>query len=1033
MRRTSIVIIIMLFIVQYAFSQTTPAYGIREKPQTTKAFINAKIVISPAQTIEKGTLLIKDGIILDVGENVTVPEEAFIIDLDGYTIYPGFIDPFTNYGVEKYERNRRDWGSRAPQFEADRQGGTAANNAIHAEINWVDKFKPDMKESQDFFNAGFTTVQSAKKDGIFRGRSFVTLLGDGISNELILNPYSSQYMSFNKGSSPQEYPQSLMGSIALIRQTFMDINWYRNAHQAYQNNNDQPMPEFNTAIEALGNERYNSFIFDSDDALSLLRAERIAREFDLDFIEVGSGYEYANIDDIKATGAMLILPLSFPKAPEVATYEDAINVSLEDLRHWETAPYNCVIIDEHHIPFAFTSSANKNGKEFLSNLRQTVKKGLPESTALEALTTIPAKICGIDELCGSLDKGKLADFFVTDGDVLKDKTTIYSVWVKGIKNKLKTRPEVDFTGNYDLSFLNFTGDLKISEKMDKLKGSVIIGIDTISIDNVSSFGNKLQFSFTSKLDSLNGVTRFSGRKSEDILGGIGVSPDGVEFHWSTSPKVTADSLTEDTTQTKNKTEQKKDLEEQKRIARITYPNTAFGRTDPPKQQNVIVKNITVWTSEDAGILKNTDVIIKDGKFAQIGKNLTSPDDYLVINGEGKDMTAGIIDEHSHIAISGDVNECTNAITAEVRIGDVVNPYDINIYRQLSGGVTVSHLLHGSCNAIGGQCQVIKLRWGQDSEGLKFKEARPTIKFALGENVKRADWGDRFKNRYPISRMGVETIIRDEFQTAKEYGEKWNTYNALSKKEQQNTIPPRDDLQLDAALRIIKSQLDVTCHSYVQSEILMLMRLAEQYGFRIRTFTHILEGYKVAPEMAKHGATAAGFSDWWAYKFEVYDAIPYNIALMTEKGVTCAVNSDNPDLARRLNQEAAKSVMYGDMSQEEAIKLCTINPAKCLKVDNLVGSIKVGKDADFVIWNGNPLSIYSKAEQTWIEGRRYFSIEEDQQIRKADYAEKNALIQKVLSSGGDEKSDFSRRGYKPKEKINRCDDNYDYWRLINETN
>jgi imidazolonepropionase-like amidohydrolase len=332
--------------------------------------------------------------------------------------------------------------------------------------------------------------------------------------------------------------------------------------------------------------------------------------------------------------------------------------------------------------------------------------------------------------------------------------------------------------------------------------------------------------------------------------------------------------------------------------------------------------------------------------------------------------------------------------------------------------------------MGGQAQVIKLRWGSSPEEMKLAGTPPTVKFALGENVKQSNWGDTYNVRYPQTRMGVETIIKDEFQAAKEYDAKWAEYNAMGGNKK-STVPPRRDLELEAASDIINSRMFIHCHSYHQSEILMLMRLTEEYGCHVQTFTHILEGFKLAPEMAAHGASGSGFADWWAYKFEVYDAIPYNSVLMANAGVVTSINSDSDDLGRRLNQEAGKAVMYGGMSQEEAIKLATLNPAIQLKIDNRVGSLKVGKDADFVIWNDHPLSVYAKPEQTWIDGKKYFDINDDLAMRKAVQAEKESLVQKVLA-----KSDGKKKGEgKWGERTNirkyewHCDDGIDYWKAV----
>jgi imidazolonepropionase-like amidohydrolase len=321
--------------------------------------------------------------------------------------------------------------------------------------------------------------------------------------------------------------------------------------------------------------------------------------------------------------------------------------------------------------------------------------------------------------------------------------------------------------------------------------------------------------------------------------------------------------------------------------------------------------------------------------------------------------------------------------------------NIDIYRQLAGGTTISQLLHGSANPIGGQCQVIKHRWGLLPEDLKMKEAPGTIKFALGENVKESNWGDRYTTRYPQTRLGVEEIMRDEFQTAREYEKKWDDWNKHPAKDM---IPPRRDIELDAIVEILNGKRFIHCHSYVQPEILMLARLAEEFGFRVGTFTHILEGYKIAPELKQDGAMASTFSDWWDYKFEVYDAIPYNAAMLEQEGIVTTINSDDPEMGRRLNQEAAKSVKYGGLSEEEAIKLCTINGAKQLHVEKYVGSLEAGKDADVVLWDGDPLSAHSKVLQTWIDGRKYFDREEDKKATEEVRRERAALVAKIIAKG-----------------------------------
>jgi imidazolonepropionase-like amidohydrolase len=372
-------------------------------------------------------------------------------------------------------------------------------------------------------------------------------------------------------------------------------------------------------------------------------------------------------------------------------------------------------------------------------------------------------------------------------------------------------------------------------------------------------------------------------------------------------------------------------------------------------------------------------------------------DCQTIDASGKYITSGIIDEHSHIAIRGGVNEGTEASSAEVRIGDVVTSEDINIYRQLAGGVTAAQLLHGSANPIGGQSAIVKLKWGYTPEQMKVEGADGFIKFALGENVKQSNWGDHSHVRYPQTRMGVEQTYYNYFTKAREYEQQWKSATTTAKGKQTGVSLPRKDIELDALVEILNGKRFITCHSYVQSEINMLMHVADSFGFKVNTFTHILEGYKVADKMKTHGANASTFADWWAYKYEVIDAIPQNAAILTRMGITTAINSDDAEMARRLNQEAAKSVKYAGMNEEEAWKMVTINPAKMLHLDSRMGSIKSGKDADVVMWSDNPLSIYARAEKTFVEGILFFDIEKDAQQREQNKTERARLTQKMLDN------------------------------------
>ena len=436
---------------------------------------------------------------------------------------------------------------------------------------------------------------------------------------------------------------------------------------------------------------------------------------------------------------------------------------------------------------------------------------------------------------------------------------------------------------------------------------------------------------------------------------------------------------------------------------------AWRASTPERPAVVFVDGATIWTSGPDGTLEDADMLVRDGKIVAVGRELEAPAGAVVVDGRGKHVTAGLIDAHSHTAIQGAVNEGTNITTAEVRIADVIDPDDVNIYRQLAGGLTSVNILHGSANSIGGQNAVAKLRWGASAEEMLIDDAPQGIKFALGENPKQSNWGSDNNSRYPQTRQGVEQSIRERFLAARDYQRRWADYEEARKASSSKgrkgqgkkaasaeRVPPRRDLQLEAVAEILDGKRLVHSHSYRADEILMLLGLAREFDFTIATFQHVLEGYKVADELAAQGAGASTFSDWWAYKYEVVDAIPYNGAIMWDRDVVVSFNSDSDELARHMNLEAAKAVRYGGVPEADALQFVTLNPAKQLRIDHRVGSLEKGKDADFVVWSGHPLSTLSICEQTWIDGRKYFDRQADLAARAAVAEERRLLIEKVLA-------------------------------------
>jgi imidazolonepropionase-like amidohydrolase len=430
---------------------------------------------------------------------------------------------------------------------------------------------------------------------------------------------------------------------------------------------------------------------------------------------------------------------------------------------------------------------------------------------------------------------------------------------------------------------------------------------------------------------------------------------------------------------------------------------------------ILIRNATILTVSH-GTIDKGDILIKDGKIAAVGSNLKAPSDAQVIDATGQFVSPGIIDCHSHIAVDGSVNEGSVSVSSMVNIADVIDSDDISIFRDLAGGVTAANILHGSANAIGGQTEVIKLRWGQPATKLPFEGALPGIKFALGENPKRSNFRvPGAADRYPATRLGVEETIRTAFTEARDYKKSWDDYNKRAASGEKNLVPPRRDLKLDPLVEVLEGKRYVHAHCYREDEILMLLRVAKEFGFRVQTFQHVLEGYKVADEIAAAGTGASTFSDWWAYKVEAYDAIPYNAALMTKRGVVVSINSDDAAEATHLNQEAAKSMLYGGLTHDEALKLVTLNPAIQLGIEKRVGSIDVGKDADLAIYNRDPLSAYAIVEKTLIDGRVYFDRVKDVSGRAALEKEKKDLIEK-LAKKPEKKPDANRPAEKkPDEK------------------
>jgi len=960
-------------------TRTQPVEGMRDNPSTLHALTGARVVAAPGRVLDGATVVIRDGIIESVGRDVRPPAGARVWDLSGMTLYAGFIDAHAELGTDDVP-------------EGGDTGPTHWNPQVRAWFSTAARLTDPAPRRAALRSQGFGTALAVPRQGIFRGSAAVVNLGDGGVRERILRPDLVQSVGFQRsfrlGGS---YPNSPMGTVSLMEQTLMDAEWYGRAWAAWETSGRAFLPpETSEALAALERavKGEQPVLFETSSEEEYLRAHRIAREFRLTPWFRGNGQEYRIVDVLRGRRDPLVIPLAFPDAPEVGDPESARNASLADLRHWYLAPTNPARLAEAGVPFAITTDALPALSQFLPNLRIAVARGLTPTDALAALTTTPAAWLGIERTHGTIEPGKVASLVVADGDLFTEEASIRDVWVDGRVYPVTRPAQVDPRGTWRIASteeFGFEAELRIEGPLNRLTGHLDLPagapprfdgarVPLTSASVVTETG-RIEVRFPGAPLGYEGVILLAGSVDGDQFYGWSSLPNGADPAFRGSRSEGYEGPARGTVAS--------------RVPAIDLPfirpMMEYGRSTLPEQPPVLlIRNATVWTQGPQGRLENADLLVRAGKVVEVGQSVSAPPSAVIVDATGKHVTPGLIDPHIHSGTDG-VNESGFAIVPEVQMGDVVTHNNIWMYRQLAGGLTTAHIKHGSANPIGGENVFVKLRWGMLPEELKLEGAPRTVKFALGENPKRRE------NRYPDTRMGVQEIIRDHFQAARDYRAEWERWESSRR-----GIPPRRDQRMEAILDILDQELLVSAHGYRQDEFLALIRLAEEFGFRIQTLQHGLEAYKIAPELAAAGVGAVVWSDWSSFKLEAYDATIYNARVLMEAGVVTSLHSDDSEIASRMNWEAGKLLRTG-LTEEQALSTVTNQTAKVVAIDDRVGSLEAGKDADFVIWNGNPLSQFTRAEETWIDGRRYFSLDEDARLRQQIERERTQLIQAILSS------------------------------------
>jgi len=914
--------------------------------ETPVALTGVKIV-TDGTIIESGAIVMAEGRIVAVGGEETIPPHAERVDGAGLIAYPGFIDAQCHLGIPEKERTKEERERTEDMSPDPREGALAATRfaerrGVRPQFRAIEAYAPDDKQREAHRASGFTVALIAPRDGLFAGTSDLVSLSNAPIRRVALRAEVAHHGSFTVGEQG-EYPRTILGIFAQFRQVLLDARWHARMQKYTERHptSGERVPT-DAALDSLqpllaGTRR---IFFEANTENEIRRALDLAAEFKLSIVITGGKEAWKVADRLKAEQVPVILSLKFDEEPEYGKKKKG----KPDPNKPDDADKPVTASDPPTPEKAETEPKQKEPEKEKETEKEKAKEKKEEKI--------------YEPLRLRQERRRLWDEQVANAKRLHETGVPFAFSTRKFKSPsefVESLRMVIEKGLPEAAALRALTSgaaeiLRVDEQLGKVAPGYVADV-TVMTKPLSDKKAKVKFAFIDgkkiEIDADDDKDKEKGGKDD--------KPESKD-----DDSKTAESDKPAGPSVPDVAEEDKGPKWEVELLADRMPKTKTGG-------NAVIRNaIIIPVVGDT--IPNGSILIRNGKIAAVGANVTAPEGFAAIDANGRYVIPGIVDPHSHLGIDG-VNESPLAISAEVRIADTIDPHDVAIYRALAGGATTHHAMHGSANPIGGQNVVFKLKYERPVSETVMNSPR-TIKFALGENVTQTNFFENFGKRYPNTRMGVEAVIRTAFEAAKEYQREWDEYNRAVQASQ-DVPPPRRDLRLEALADILAGRLTIHSHCYRSEEILRLLAVAEEYGVRVGLLHHVLEGYRIAPEIARHGCGASTFANDWAYKVEAYQAIPHNAALMTENGVNSSVNSDSQNTIRYLGQEAAKTMKWGGLDENQALRLVTLNPAMQLQVDDRIGSIEVGKDADLAIFNGHPLNTFSKCVMTLVDGEVYF--------------------------------------------------------------